>query len=513
MNTNLAKFVECLFLSISLLHCSTVSQAASSFSAGANVGMGLEFPCSPDFTKNITQNNQLASATANAELDCSSPPQGEQLGVPFLAGASASAAGGRVRARSGAITGEDLAFNSLNANYPHGTATASFANDLRIRGPLTGKAQAVTLRFRLTGTTDLGSSRSGPGIPWGFSGVTINFGVTGESQASADDLNGPSLRFRDTFNFNSRSNANEPHAPVFELNLFITPGKNYLVTAGLSTFALGGALANYSNTGVLEEIIAPVGYTPEIDGIALRQEGARFVLADALPSATVNLSSSSNPSTQGQNVNFNASVTGNAPTGTIQFRDGAVDLGNPVALSGASAASFTTSALSVGDHAITAAYSGDSNNTGATSAVVTQTVNSASSGTTAQTMNFGALTSKILGDAPFGVSATASSGLPVSFSSQTSGICSVVGAMITISAAGACTIRASQAGDATYSAAAPVDQSFTVSSTMGGGSGGGGGCSLGNRGPIDLSFGILILLAAVSMLLRGKSSRQTARSC
>lgn len=74
MNTTCIKFFGCTLLATALLFCSTISQAASSFSAGANVGMGLEFPCSPDFTKNVTQNNQTASATANAELDCSSPP-------------------------------------------------------------------------------------------------------------------------------------------------------------------------------------------------------------------------------------------------------------------------------------------------------------------------------------------------------------------------------------------------------------------------------------------------------
>ena len=452
MNTNFKKFVECLLLSIPLLHCSAVSQAASSFSASGDVGMGTEFPCSPDFTKNVMQSNQPASATANAELDCSSPPQGTQVGVPFLAGASASAARGRVRARSNSITGENLAFMALSPNFPHGMASASFANDLRIRGPVTGKAQAVTLRFRLTGTTDLGSSKSGPGIPWGFSSGTVNFGVTGESQASADDTDGPSIRFRDTFIFDSRSIANKPHAPVFELNLFITPGKNYLVTAGLSTFALGGALANYANTGVLEEVTTPTGYTPEIDGISLRQEGGRFVLADALPSATINLSSSANPSVLGQDVTFSANVTGASPTGTIQFKDGAADLGSPVALSGASSANFTTSALSVGDHPITAIYSGDTNNATGSSSVVTQTVNDASSGATTQTISFGALIGKASGDAPFSVSATASSGLPVSFTSQTASVCSVASTTVTLIAAGTCTIRASQAGDAAYQA-------------------------------------------------------------
>jgi hypothetical protein len=86
------------------------------------------------------------------------------------------------------------------------------------------------------------------------------------------------------------------------------------------------------------------------------------------------LVSSVNPSTVGQAVTFTATVTGNSPTGTVQFRDGAANLGSPVALSGGTAA-FTTSALTVGTHAITAVYSGDASNTGSTSPVLNQTVN------------------------------------------------------------------------------------------------------------------------------------------
>ena len=148
--------------------------------------MGGEFPCSLDFLtggqfgKSAEQNKQPVSASASVTLDCTTPPAGVKLPVQFVAEASALAVGGRVRARSNSQTGEDLAFMALSPNYPHATATASFANDFRIRGPVTGKAQAVMLRFRLTGVTDLGSSPFGPGVPWGFSGVTVNFGVTGE---------------------------------------------------------------------------------------------------------------------------------------------------------------------------------------------------------------------------------------------------------------------------------------------------------------------------------------------
>lgn len=66
------------------------------------------------------------------------------------------------------------------------------------------------------------------------------------------------------------------------------------------------------------------------------------------------------------------------------------------------------------------------------------------------------------GDAPVTVSASASSGLAVGFASQTAAVCTVAGDDVTIVAAGTCTIRSSQAGDANHLAAPNVDRSFTV---------------------------------------------------
>jgi hypothetical protein len=82
--------------------------------------------------------------------------------------------------------------------------------------------------------------------------------------------------------------------------------------------------------------------------------------------------------------------------------------------------------------------------------------------TLGQTISFGTLSSRVFGTAPFTVSATASSGLTVSFNSQTTAVCTVSGATVTLVAAGTCTIQATQAGNATYAAAAPVSQSFQV---------------------------------------------------
>lgn len=79
-----------------------------------------------------------------------------------------------------------------------------------------------------------------------------------------------------------------------------------------------------------------------------------------------------------------------------------------------------------------------------------------------QTITFAPLPNQPFGTAPFTVSATASSGLPVSFASLTTGVCTVSGNAVTLVALGTCTIQATQAGDSTYGAAMPVNQSFQV---------------------------------------------------
>lgn len=77
-----------------------------------------------------------------------------------------------------------------------------------------------------------------------------------------------------------------------------------------------------------------------------------------------------------------------------------------------------------------------------------------------QTINFDQPPNKIFGDAPFTVSATASSGLPVSFAA--SGSCTVNGSVVTLTGAGSCTISASQAGDDNYNPAQDVSRTFSI---------------------------------------------------
>jgi hypothetical protein len=90
----------------------------------------------------------------------------------------------------------------------------------------------------------------------------------------------------------------------------------------------------------------------------------------------------------------------------------------------------------------------------------TQVTESVNASKASQTITFGALADKTYGDPDFILSATASSGLSVSFAA--SGQCTVTGSSVHLTGAGSCTITASQAGDSNYDAATSVDQIFGI---------------------------------------------------
>jgi pseudomonalisin/xanthomonalisin len=79
--------------------------------------------------------------------------------------------------------------------------------------------------------------------------------------------------------------------------------------------------------------------------------------------------------TPGESVTLAATVSGNAPTGTVQFQINGVNFGAPVTLVSGGATLTTSQLTLVGSDMITAFYSGDLNNAGGASAIgFTETV-------------------------------------------------------------------------------------------------------------------------------------------
>ena len=121
-------------------------------------------------------------------------------------------------------------------------------------------------------------------------------------------------------------------------------------------------------------------------------------------------------------------------------------------------------AATVFDFEIKSAYSvriaADDGNGGMFGKAFALTVNDVTN--ISQTITFGALADVTSGGASFDLAATASSGLPVSYSSSNASVASVSGNTVTIVGAGITDITASQAGDGDYAAATGVEQSLVV---------------------------------------------------
>ena len=112
----------------------------------------------------------------------------------------------------------------------------------------------------------------------------------------------------------------------------------------------------------------------------------------------------------------------------------------------------------VGEYDITQGTLALNDNYALTVVPSTLTINNAS-----QVINFPSIPGKTFGDADFTVSATGgASSNPVTFSTPSTGICSVTGDTVHIIAGGTCTVVASQAGHDNYDAAPDVSQSFHI---------------------------------------------------
>jgi N-acetylneuraminic acid mutarotase len=79
-----------------------------------------------------------------------------------------------------------------------------------------------------------------------------------------------------------------------------------------------------------------------------------------------------------------------------------------------------------------------------------------------QTITFASPGGQALGTGPLQLSASASSGLGVTLTSNSPAVCTVSGTSVALVAVGTCSITASQPGNAIYAAAAPVTQTFNI---------------------------------------------------
>ena len=150
----------------------------------------------------------------------------------------------------------------------------------------------------------------------------------------------------------------------------------------LGTSTLSGNIATFS-TSSLSTGAHQITATYQGDSSYSGSTSGMFTQNVDMSDTNVQLSSSVNPSVYGQSVTFTATVAAvspgsGTPAGTVTFTIDGSRPGGTVALDSAGMATFTTSSLSASTHSITATYSGDSDYSGSTSTVLTQTISQSS---------------------------------------------------------------------------------------------------------------------------------------
>ncbi|HEV8614863.1 MAG TPA: Ig-like domain repeat protein [Methylomirabilota bacterium] len=232
-------------------------------------------------------------------------------------------------------------------------------------------------------------------------------------------------------------------------------------------FANGVLYASLAQENTLATIDPQTGLLTRIGSFGpavTRMSALSATFSESQAPSTTTVDSTPNPSTPGQSVTFTAGVTsGGHPVsnGWVTFKEGSTVLAGPLTLPATGKASFSTSALSIGTHTITAEFSGTFE-IAASSGSVSHVVQKASQmiSVTLGAPEFAAYNTS------FDVAASASSGLAVSITA--SGVCVITSggsAAATIgmtSGTGVCTVSFNQTGDATYEPAPQVQMTTTA---------------------------------------------------
>ncbi len=128
---------------------------------------------------------------------------------------------------------------------------------------------------------------------------------------------------------------------------------NGSVLAGGAYTIIQAASGNTTSSGSYSVSGTAVPSTGATAAISVSGGNVILTITDSTTTALNSLT----PTTYGQSVTFTATVSPAPSGGTVQFYDNGVALGGPVTVSGGTA-SYATNTLSVGNHPITASYSG-----------------------------------------------------------------------------------------------------------------------------------------------------------
>jgi hypothetical protein len=294
-------------------------------------------------------------------------------------------------------------------------------------------------------------------------GLTVSFAASGNCTVSGSTVHLIGVGSC-TVTASQAGDSNYNAAPVVSQTFSITKANQAIVFAALGAKTFGDAdfaVSATASSGLAVSFVVSGACTLSGTSVHLTGAGSCAVTAsqagDATYKAATDVPQTFSITKANQSIVFAA--LGAKTFGEANFAVSAT-ASSGLAVSLVVSGSCTLSGTSVhltgaGSCTVTASQAGDANYNAAADLPQTFTIAKAS-----QTITFGALANKTYGAANFGVSATASAGLAVSFGA--SGPCTVSGSIVHVTGAGSCMVTASQPGDANYAAAPSVSQTFSI---------------------------------------------------
>jgi hypothetical protein len=405
-------------------------------------------------TVNFSLSN-TAGAPSSMAADSGTTPQSAAVGTAFASAPAVTVkdfgnnpvSGASVTFTAPASGASGTFSNSTNTitvtTNASGVASAPFTANSTVGGAYTVTAAVAgltTVNFSLTNTAGAPTS------------MAANPGTTPQSAAVGTAFANPlAVTVKDAGNNPVSGVSVTFTAPASGASGTFSNSTNTITVAtNASGVASASFTANSTAGGPYAVAAASTGLTTVNFSLTNAAGTASHFAVTAPSSATTGSSFNFSVTAQDQ---YNNTAAGYAGTVHFTSTDGSATLPSDSTLT-AGTGTFSATMATAGNQTITA--------TDTVTSSITGTSNTVAASQTGQSIAFNPLSNQAYGTAPFTIGATASSNLTVSFASQTTPVCTVSVATVTLVSVGACTIRATQTGNVTYAAATPVSQSFQV---------------------------------------------------
>jgi hypothetical protein len=294
------------------------------------------------------------------------------------------------------------------------------------------------------GTCTIHADQAGDDLYSPATRQSVNITVGQAAQATLSLANSTSVEFGDTLTLSTTGGSG-------------TGGVTYALVGGAGTASC--SLNSSTNTLTFGAAgTCSVQATKAADTNYTVQTTSSTLITVNRAAQTVNFTSQvpANPLPGGTYTVSASASSGLAPTLSIL-----AGLGTVCSISGSSSPA-TVTFLTSGDCLVMASQFGNGNYL----PVATEAEQPIEVGSLNQTITFAALDDRDFGDPSEALSVSASSSLTVTLTNDTPTVCSLTGRTVAIITVGRCTITASQAGNAVYSAAGSVTRSFEINAVV-----------------------------------------------